>query len=146
MNLEHVLVLNGPNLNLLGEREPGMYGSEVLEQIITDLRGRAAEADIRLTAKQSNHEGELVDWIQQYGAEDNCAMIINAGAYTHTSIAIRDALLARRVRFIEVHLSNVYARESFRHRSYLSDIAGGVIAGCGSAGYRFALDFLLEQQ
>lgn len=144
MEIQKVVVLNGPNLNLLGEREPGLYGNEVLDSIIQSLAAQAAESGVELIGLQSNHEGELVDWIQQHGKEPGCAMIINAGAYTHTSIAVRDALLGRRVRFVEVHLSNVYAREPFRHKSYLSDIACGVIAGLGSAGYRFALEYLFE--
>ena len=134
-----ILVLNGPNLNMLGVREPAVYGAATLPQIITDLKERASALSVELTHMQSNAEHELVTAIQQsLGKQD--FILINPGAYTHTSIAIRDALLAVAVPFIEIHLSNVHARESFRRHSYLSDIAKGVICGLGANGYHYALD------
>lgn len=134
-----ILVLNGPNLNMLGVREPEVYGSATLQDIITDLTEQAAAKDVKLTHLQSNAEHELVNAIQQsLGQQDY--ILINPGAFTHTSVAIRDALLAVAIPFIEVHLSNVYARESFRRHSYLSDIAKGVICGLGAKGYHYALD------
>ena len=134
-----VLLLNGPNLNLLGSREPRLYGSRTLEDIITECRKKADSLGITLDARQSNHEGELVGWIQE--AVKTCrGIIINAGAYTHTSVAIRDALLAGSLPIIEVHLSNLYKREEFRHTSLISDIAAGGIFGLGSIGYLLALE------
>lgn len=134
-----ILVLNGPNLNMLGVREPAVYGSVTLQDIITDLTEQAAAKGVELTHLQSNAEHELVTAIQQsLGQQDY--ILINPGAFTHTSVAIRDALLAVAIPFIEVHLSNVHARESFRRHSYLSDIAKGVICGLGARGYHYALD------
>ncbi|MEO3679253.1 type II 3-dehydroquinate dehydratase [Rheinheimera fenheensis] len=134
-----ILVLNGPNLNMLGVREPAVYGSATLQDIITDLTEQAAAKGVELTHLQSNAEHELVIAIQQsLGQQDY--ILINPGAFTHTSVAIRDALLAVAIPFIEVHLSNVHARESFRRHSYLSDIAKGVICGLGARGYHYALD------
>ena len=134
-----ILVLNGPNLNMLGVREPAVYGSATLQDIITDLTEQAAAKGVELTHLQSNAEHELVTAIQQsLGQQDY--ILINPGAFTHTSVAIRDALLAVAIPFIEVHLSNVHARESFRRHSYLSDIAKGVICGLGAKGYHYALD------
>jgi 3-dehydroquinate dehydratase II len=134
-----ILVLNGPNLNMLGVREPAVYGSATLQDIITDLTEQAAAKGVELTHLQSNAEHDLVTAIQQsLGQQDY--ILINPGAYTHTSVAIRDALLAVAIPFIEVHLSNVHARESFRRHSYLSDIAKGVICGLGARGYHYALD------
>ncbi|MGI5309040.1 type II 3-dehydroquinate dehydratase [Rheinheimera sp. WS51] len=134
-----VLVLNGPNLNMLGVREPAVYGSATLTEIINDLTERASVLGVELTHLQSNAEHELVTAIQQsLGQQD--FILFNPGAYTHTSIAIRDALLAVAVPFIEIHLSNVHAREHFRQHSYLSDIAKGVICGLGAKGYHYALD------
>lgn len=134
-----ILVLNGPNLNMLGVREPAVYGSATLAQIITDLTEQAAAKGVELTHLQSNAEHELVTAIQQsLGQQDY--ILINPGAFTHTSVAIRDALLAVAIPFIEVHLSNVHAREDFRRHSYLSDIARGVICGLGARGYHYALD------
>jgi 3-dehydroquinate dehydratase-2 len=135
-----VLVLHGPNLNLLGTREPAVYGRTTLAEIDADLAARAAGAGVRLASFQSNHEGALVDRIQQAGRDRDDFILINAGAYTHTSVALRDALSAVAIPFIEVHLSNVFAREPFRHHSYLSDIAVGVISGLGAGSYRAALD------
>lgn len=132
-----ILVLNGPNLNLLGLREPTHYGSQTLEQIVATLRDQAQKADIELEHLQSNREYELIEAIHQLGKVD--FIIINPAAFTHTSVALRDALLGVAIPFIEVHLSNVHAREPFRHHSYLSDKAQGVICGLGAQGYEFAL-------
>ena len=139
-----VWVLHGPNLNLLGTREPGIYGSTTLTQIDTMLAQAGAASGVRVESFQSNAEGALVDRIQS--ARDNkvAFIIINPAAYTHTSVAIRDALAAVAIPFVEVHLSNVHQREPFRHHSYLSDLATGVIAGLGPSGYRFALQFAIE--
>jgi 3-dehydroquinate dehydratase II len=132
------LLLNGPNLNLLGKREPHIYGSQGLEEIVQILTKQARKAGIKLEHIQSNAEHELIDAI--HGAMENCDfIIINPGAFTHTSVALRDALLGADLPFIEVHLSNVHAREAFRQHSYLSDIAKGVICGFGAQGYEFAL-------
>lgn len=139
-----VLVLHGPNLNLLGTREPGIYGSERLEDINRRLvaTGRAAGATVRCF--QHNIEGELVNRVHQAGADGVHFIVINPAAYTHTSVALRDALSGVGIPFVEVHLSNVHAREPFRHHSYFSDKAVGVICGLGSRGYDFALDFALN--
>lgn len=134
-----ILILNGPNLNMLGRREPDIYGSESLDSIATLCTGHAAKLGYETEFRQSNHEGELVTWIQQSGPTA-AGIAINAGAYTHTSVAIRDALLTAGVPVVEVHLSNVYRRETFRHTSYISDIADGVICGFGSQGYVMAID------
>ncbi|ADN74684.1 3-dehydroquinate dehydratase [Ferrimonas balearica DSM 9799] len=135
-----ILLVNGPNLNLLGQREPGHYGHQTLETIVDALRQQAEQAGATLSHVQSNHEGVLIDTIQQSEAD---FVIINPAAYTHTSVALRDALLGVAKPFIEVHLSNVHARESFRHTSYFSDVAIGVICGLGADGYRYALDAAL---
>ncbi|CAH0524400.1 type II 3-dehydroquinate dehydratase [Vibrio hippocampi] len=138
-----ILVLNGPNLNLLGVREPGHYGAETLTQIIDNLTALAAKADVELTHLQSNREYELIEAI--HAAMGNTDfIIINPAAFTHTSVALRDALLGVAIPFIEVHLSNVHARETFRHHSYLSDVAKGVICGLGSQGYEFALQAAIK--
>ena len=134
-----ILVLNGPNLNLLGVREPKTYGSETLADIEEACLERAAALDLALDFRQSNHEGQLVDWIQE-ARESADGIIINAGAYTHTSIAILDALRACELPIIEVHLSNIFAREDYRHHSYISSVARGVICGFGAQGYILALD------
>jgi 3-dehydroquinate dehydratase II len=134
-----ILVLNGPNLNLLGVREPKTYGSETLADIEEACLERAAALDLALDFRQSNHEGQLVDWIQE-ARESADGIIINAGAYTHTSIAILDALRACELPIIEVHLSNIFAREPYRHHSYISSIARGVICGFGAQSYILALD------
>lgn len=139
-----ILVLHGPNLNLLGTREPHIYGSLTLAQINANLETVAQDAGALLTAWQSNHEGVLVDRIQQARQDGTEFIIINAGAYTHTSVAIRDALAAVAIPFIEVHLSNLYKRESFRHHSYLSDLAVGLISGLGAEGYEAALRYALR--
>lgn len=144
-----LLLVNGVNLNLLGKREPEIYGHTTLKGIETQLVDHAAKYGIELICIQSNHEGKLVDEIQYYGLlaekDDQVdAIIINPAAFTHTSVALRDALLATQKPFIEVHLSNVHAREAFRHHSYLSDVAVGVICGLGHMGYQMALDYWLS--
>ncbi|EGA69165.1 3-dehydroquinate dehydratase [Vibrio sinaloensis DSM 21326] len=139
-----ILVLNGPNLNLLGLREPAHYGSQTLEQIIDLLTEQAELAGVELEHLQSNREYELIEKIHAaYGKVD--FIIINPAAFTHTSVALRDALLGVAIPFIEVHLSNVHAREPFRHHSYLSDKAEGVICGLGAQGYEFALSAALKK-
>ena len=141
--IQSILVLHGPNLNLLGMREPDIYGRETLDEIDARLKQAAADAGAELHNFQSNHEGALVDRIQAASEEGCDFIIINPGAYTHTSIALRDALAAVQIPFIEVHLSNVHAREAFRRHSYLSDLAVGSIAGLGSRGYDLALAYAL---
>jgi 3-dehydroquinate dehydratase II len=141
-----LLVLHGPNLNLLGTREPEVYGSTTLQQIDADLTQMAAEAGARLSSLQSNHEGVLIDRIHAARTDGTDFIVINPGGLTHTSVALRDALAAVALPFIEVHLSNVHRREPFRHHSYLSDIATGVIVGLGAAGYRLALQYALGQR
>lgn len=140
-----ILVLHGPNLNLLGQREPHIYGTQTLAQVNAGLLAVATSHGAQLSSFQHNSEGELVDRIQQARADGTTFILINAGAYTHTSVAIRDALAGIALPFVEVHLSNVYRRETFRHHSYLSDIAVGVIAGLGVEGYHAALLFALNQ-
>lgn len=134
----HILLLNGPNLNLLGTREPEKYGSTTLTEIVNGLENQASALDITLSHLQSNAEHALIDRIHQARGNTNF-ILINPAAFTHTSVALRDALLAVQIPFIEIHLSNVHAREPFRHHSYLSDIAVGVICGLGADGYTFAL-------
>ena len=141
-----ILVLNGPNLNLLGLREPSVYGHTTLDQIDARLQTLAKEQGVSLSTYQSNHEGALVDRIQAARTDGTDFIVINAGAYTHTSVAIRDALAGVKISFVEVHLSNVYKREDFRHHSYLSDLAVGVVAGLGPAGYEAALRFAVHYQ
>ncbi|AOV16161.1 type II 3-dehydroquinate dehydratase [Acidihalobacter aeolianus] len=138
--MPQLLLINGPNLNLLGNREPGVYGSRTLDDIVDEVQRHAASLGLDLVHFQSNHEGELVTRVQQASREGVSYIVINPAAYTHTSIALRDALLASDIPFIEVHLSNIHARESFRRHSYLSDIASGVIVGFGPSGYRLAID------
>ena len=133
-----LLLVNGPNLNLVGRREPSIYGSQTLEDIQEDLLTLASELDAKLTFFQSNSEGEIIDCIQNsVGSIDG--ILINAGAYTHTSIALRDALLGVDIPYVEVHLSNIYSREEFRHKSFLSDKALGVVCGFGPISYQLAL-------
>ena len=134
-----VMLLNGPNLNLLGRREPGIYGARSLEDIVTGLRKEAAALGIGLTAFQSNAEHELVDRVHAAADDGTAAVLINPGAFTHTSIALRDALTGIDLPFIEVHLSNIHAREPFRRHSYFSDVALGSIVGLGATGYTLAL-------
>jgi len=137
-----VAVLNGPNLNLLGEREPEIYGAVTLAQIETAVRERARALGVECVFSQTNHEGELVEAIQKLkGSADGA--LVNAAAFTHTSLAVRDALLAVRVPFVEVHLSNIYAREPERRRSLLADAAVGVVAGFGADSYRLGLEGLV---
>lgn len=143
MSKQKILVLHGPNLNLLGTREPEIYGHTTLQDINTALQEQAQAAGATLTYFQSNHEGGLVDRIHAARDEGIQAIIINPGAYTHTSVAIRDALAGVNIPFIEVHLSNVHKREAFRHHSYLSDIAVAVICGLGHQGYGMALQYWL---
>jgi 3-dehydroquinate dehydratase-2 len=137
------LILHGPNLNMLGTREPGIYGQLTLAEIDSRLRAWAAAQGVEINIIQSNHEGVLVDAIHHAAGRVD-GIVINAGAYTHTSIAIRDALSAVKLPAVEVHLSNVYAREEFRHHSYLSPVCKGVICGLGWVGYRLALEALIE--
>lgn len=133
-----VLLLNGPNLNLLGKREPEIYGSQTLPQLVEQLTVKAQSFGLELTHCQSNSEAELIEAIHAAMGEVNF-IVINPAAFTHTSVALRDALLGVSIPFIEVHISNVHAREEFRHKSYLSDVAVGVICGLGVEGYEFAL-------
>jgi 3-dehydroquinate dehydratase-2 len=139
-----LLLLNGPNLNLLGTREPHVYGHSTLADIEGAAGKQAETANASLECFQSNHEGALIDRIHAARLEQIDAIIINPGGLTHTSIALRDALSAVGIPFIEVHISNVYQRESFRHHSYLSGVAKGVICGLGVEGYRLAIDFSLK--
>jgi len=139
-----ILVLNGPNLNLLGLREPGIYGRVSLAQIADELKNIATNLGADLEFMQSNHEGVLVDRIQECLTTPVDIIIINPAAFTHTSVAIRDALLAVAVPFIEIHLSNVHAREDFRQHSYFSDVAVGVICGLGAYGYQAALNYAIN--
>jgi len=140
-----ILVLHGPNLNLLGRREPGIYGTTTLADINSRLETRAREAGASLASFQSNSEAELVGRIQALMDEPVDFVIINPAALTHTSVALRDALAAVKVAFIEVHLSNVFAREPFRHHSYFTDLAVGLVCGLGPRGYEFALDYALNR-
>lgn len=136
--MHQILILHGPNLNLLGTREPEVYGYDTLDDINARIRA-AAPPDVQIDAVQSNAEHELIDAVHQAKQDGVSFIIINPGAFTHTSIALRDALLGVAIPFIEVHLSNVHAREEFRQTSYLSDVAVGVITGLGAKGYEFAL-------
>src|SRR5690606_4385927 len=140
---QHILVLHGPNLNLLGTREPAVYGRQTLADINTRLQQVAQEHGASCTFFQSNHEGQLIDRIQAPAQDSTDFIIINAAAYTHTSVALADALSAVDISFIEVHLSNVYKREAFRHQSFLAARAQGVVAGLGGFGYEAALRFAL---
>lgn len=137
-----VLILNGPNLNRLGKRQPEVYGTETLADIERDCRAYAEQLGLDVEFRQSNHEGEMIEWVHE-AADNGWAVIINPGGWTHTSVALRDALaeVADGAGFVEVHISNVHAREEFRHHSYLSPIARGVVAGLGSYGYRAALGY-----
>lgn len=142
--LPWVLVLQGPNLNLLGEREPEVYGHDTLDALAQGLDTTAAQVGVRLVHVQSNLEGELVDAVQRAKRDGALGVVVNAGGYTHTSVALRDAFIACELPFVEVHLSNVYAREPFRHVSLLADRAVGTVGGFGSSSYRFALMGLVE--
>lgn len=140
-----ILVLHGPNLNLLGTREPEIYGRTTLADIHADMESQARAVSVQLESFQSNHEGGLIDRVQAARDEGVDFIIINPGGYTHTSVALRDAFAAVQIPFIEVHLSNVHAREAFRRHSYFSDIAVGVICGLGASGYRLALEYALNR-
>lgn len=138
-----VFILNGPNLNLLGTREPDIYGARTLSDIEADCRAAAMRLGLAVEFRQSNHEGTLVDWIQEAGRTAG-GIVINPGAYTHTSVALHDAIRGARIPTVEVHLSNIFAREAFRHHSYVSPVASGVICGLGPTGYVLALEALAK--
>jgi len=140
-----ILVINGPNLNMLGRREPEIYGTETLEDVIENLLELADEYNVRLFDFQSNAEHEIVERIHQAMDDGTNYIIINPAAFTHTSVAIRDALATINVPFIEVHLSNIHKREEFRHHSYFSDLAEGVIAGLGTKGYQLAFEAIVDK-
>lgn len=137
-----ILILNGPNLNRLGQREPGIYGSSTMEECIAVLR--ADYPDVELQYEQSNHEGELIDIMQQAADEHKAGIVLNAGAYTHTSVALLDCIRSLNIPVIEVHMSNVHAREDFRHKSMISAACKGVIAGFGMDSYRLAVEALIR--
>jgi 3-dehydroquinate dehydratase-2 len=141
---KHLLLLNGPNLNLLGTREPHIYGATTLADVEQAAQKQANTAGAQLAFFQSNHEGALIDRIHAARGEGVDYIVINPGGYTHTSVALRDALAGVAIPFVEVHISNIYQRESFRHHSYLSAIATGTICGLGIEGYRLAIDFALK--
>jgi 3-dehydroquinate dehydratase II len=143
--MAHILLLNGPNLNLLGTREPALYGAETLDAIVARLMAIAAAAGHKLSATQSNAEADLIERVHAAPGEQVAIAIVNPGAFTHTSIALRDALLGVKLPFIEVHLSNVHAREEFRRHSYFSDIAIGTITGLGALGYELALQAAIQR-
>jgi 3-dehydroquinate dehydratase-2 len=140
-----ILIINGPNLNLLGQREPEIYGTDTLDDVIERCTGIANKNQVNIEAFQSNHEGQLIDRIHQAGQQPVDWIIINPAAFTHTSVALRDALAGVAIPFIELHISNVHSRESFRHHSYLSDIAQGVICGLGIKGYELATQAVIDQ-
>jgi len=140
MDTDLVMVLNGPNLNLLGTREPEIYGHDTLDSIADSLTDQASALGLRIDLRQSNHEGHLIDWLQEAGSRGCLAVILNAGAFTHTSVALHDAIKAIKVPVIEVHLSNPHAREAFRHKSWIAPVARGTIAGFGARSYALALD------
>lgn len=144
-NSKKVLVLHGPNLNLLGLREPEHYGKDTLDDINERLAEQAKQAGLALETFQSNSEAELISKIQSLAKQDIGFIIINPAAFTHTSVAMRDALAAVKIPFVEVHLSNIFAREAFRHHSYFSDIAVGVISGLGAQSYALALTYVIHQ-
>jgi len=143
--MKKVLVVHGPNLNLLGTREPSIYGATSLEQINRHLTEKALNAGIQLQCYQSNSESNLIEAIHQASIDKTDYIILNPAGYTHTSVALRDALCAVAIPFIEVHISNIYSRESFRHLSYFSDIAKGLISGFGVQGYSLALTAIIEE-
>jgi 3-dehydroquinate dehydratase-2 len=140
-----ILLLNGPNLNLLGTREPQVYGATTLAEVEADFRAQGAALGAEVDCFQSNHEGALIDRVHAARTDGTGFIVINPGALTHTSVALRDALAGVAIPFIEIHISNVHKREAFRHHSYLSDIAAGVIVGLGVAGYRLALQAAVER-
>lgn len=143
--MSKLLVLHGPNLNLLGTREPAVYGTTTLAEINEQLQSVASAAGMSLDTFQSNSEGALIDRVQAAKTDGVAMIVINPGAYTHTSIALRDAFAAVAIPFIEIHLSNVHAREEFRQKSYLSDVAVGVITGLGADGYQFAIEAAIRR-
>ena len=146
--MKQILVLNGPNLNLLGVREPAVYGSDTLGDVERLCRDEGARLGVGVDCRQSNHEGQLIDWIQEAGREtvagNVLGVILNAGAYTHTSVALHDAIKGSQASVIELHISNVHAREPFRHHSYISPAARGIIVGFGVQGYAIAIDALIR--
>ena len=144
MSINPIYVLNGPNLNLLGQREPQLYGSTTLRDIETRLAARAAVLGLAIDFRQSNYEGELIDWVHE-ARQKASGVILNAAGLTHTSVPLLDALLAADLPVIEVHLTNIYRREAFRHHSYVSQAATGIICGLGAKGYELALDALAER-
>ncbi len=140
----HILVLHGPSLNLLGTREPEIYGHQTLDDINAAIKAHGQTLGLSVECRQSNHEGQLIDWV--HGARETAqGLIINAGAYTHTSVALADAVTAVSLPLVEVHLSNIFAREAFRHHSWLSPVAIGLICGFGAQGYLLALDALARR-
>ena len=141
---KNILLLNGPNLNLLGTREPDIYGRTTLDDIVSDMHALVEAAGGKLSSFPSNHEGALIDRIHQAQRDHVDAIVINPGGLTHTSVSLRDALAGVNIPFFEVHISNIHQREPFRHHSYLSDIAKGVICGFGTDGYRIAVEFALK--
>ena len=143
-NARRILILNGPNLNLLGKREPEIYGHTTLAEIEAECLAKAEQLGVKAECRQTNHEGELVEWIQSAALEAD-AIILNAAAFTHTSLAVHDALKFFAKPVVEVHLSNIYQRESFRHVSYVSPLAVAVLCGFGAAGYGMALEFLARR-
>ena len=146
--MKKILVLNGPNLNLLGTREPSVYGADTLADVERLCREEAERHGVAVDCRQSNHEGQLIDWIQEAGREiaagDMIGVVFNAGAFTHTSVALHDAIKGASATVIELHISNVHAREPFRHHSYLSPAARGIVVGFGVLGYAIAIDALVR--
>ena len=146
--MKRILVLNGPNLNLLGVREPAVYGSDTLADVERLCRDEGEKLGVAVDCRQSNHEGVLIDWIQEAGREiaagNMLGVVLNAGAFTHTSVALHDAIKGANATVIELHISNVHAREAFRHHSYISPAARGVIVGFGVVGYAIAIDALVR--
>jgi len=147
--LKKILVLNGPNLNLLGTREPAVYGSATLADVEALCRDTGARLGVAIECRQSNHEGELVGWIHEAGAAQRSGellgVVFNAGAYTHTSVALHDAIKGTGVQLVELHISNVHAREPFRHHSYLSSVAAGIVVGFGIDGYALAIEAMVRR-
>ncbi|GAB2850231.1 type II 3-dehydroquinate dehydratase [Pseudoduganella ginsengisoli] len=143
---KNILLMNGPNLNLLGTREPGVYGASTLADVEQAAQAQAAAAGAQLSCFQSNHEGALIDRIHAARTEGVDMIVINPGGLTHTSVALRDALAGVAIPFVEIHISNIYQREEFRHHSFLSAIAQGTICGLGVDGYRLAIDFALKKR
>lgn len=146
--MKKILILNGPNLNLLGTREPAVYGAETLADVEHMCRDEGEKLDVAVDCRQSNHEGQLIDWIHEAGREiaagNMIGVVFNPGAYTHTSIALHDAIKGANATVIELHISNVHAREEFRHHSYISPAARGIMVGFGVQGYLFAIDALVR--